>query len=458
MFSHFWGNTNIDTEASNYDEDIFLNRNNNSPNYVECVDEITQSLSKKTFNNNDIDHYSPTNLLPLDSLLETSELMFPEAHITNKNKNNNNNNDNNDNNCDDNNNDNCDDNNNDNNCDDNNNNDNNIDSTGLLSTSNIRILFNSYNNIHNSNNEDNSLESNNINSNENSYNSINNECDKISVSHDSWNVIPKNIDFEDNTHHPIEQYFDQLNLSQEEHEGLETLCKWIRDDEESLSMVEELSIGDVVLSYFSSYSPHNPDPQGCWQRWIKFRKESPLKDVDIQEIQDFLDTGVFNVGFDKEHRPIWFINCQHYNDNFSAEIITKATLLMVTSLLWNVKKNEFDFVALRKGICVYLNLTGFGINMMSWKTVLLLKNSLIAFPYQLIDIYVVNAPSLIYILRQVAAKIVVPHAMNKFIVFKNANQLFENYANINDIPVVGGGLSKMTATQWAKQRGFLEDV
>ena len=37
------------------------------------------------------------------------------------------------------------------------------------------------------------------------------------------------------------------------------------------SYSDEILIGEIILSYFASISPTNPDEFGCWDRWIKYR-------------------------------------------------------------------------------------------------------------------------------------------------------------------------------------------
>lgn len=255
----------------------------------------------------------------------------------------------------------------------------------------------------------------------------------------------------------LQQYFETLNVTDEEREGLNKLLEHIYNDKESLLMCKELTISDMILSYFSSYSVNNPEPAQCWQRWVKFRRETPFNNINMDEVKKFLNSGVYSVGFDKQKRPIWFVNTQCYSDDYSPEVVTKSSLIMLTSLLWDMKRNQFDFIALRNGICVYFNLSAFSVRMMSFKTLKLLKNALVAYPYQLIDIYVVNAPSFIHLARQVASKVVVPHAMDKFIIFKSVNELFEKYAHKSDVPTTAAGTFNITAMQWAKERGFIEN-
>ncbi|ETO12655.1 hypothetical protein RFI_24718 [Reticulomyxa filosa] len=201
------------------------------------------------------------------------------------------------------------------------------------------------------------------------------------------------------------RYFDSLSLTTHERKELEELHEWIGRDTLSNKMKDELCLGDMILSCYSSYSKNNPDAKGCWKRWISYRDDSPLKDVNFRRVREFFDTGLFNVAYDKESRPVFIINTKHYDDSFGPEITAKATILFITSLLWNVRQNSFDFDALRKGICVYADLSHYSINMLAWNVIQACKSALIAFPFQLIDIYCVNTPTFVYMLRQIAAKV-----------------------------------------------------
>ena len=52
-----------------------------------------------------------------------------------------------------------------------------------------------------------------------------------------------------------------------------------------------------------------------------------------------------------------------------------------------------------------INLSHWSVNMMSWRVMKACKQALVAFPYATYTSYVVNAPTLIYLLRQFAAKV-----------------------------------------------------
>ena len=193
---------------------------------------------------------------------------------------------------------------------------------------------------------------------ENDENSVvTDTSDPFQVSH---SVFGGNDEFKDNeskldgkSENLVLNYFDTLELTKLERREIEHLHNWVKQDKLSMKLAEELCIGDLVLSYFSHYSKTNPDAQGCWKRWIQYRNDNTiLKDVNYERIREYIDTGVLGVGRLKNKRPVLIINSQYYDDSFGPEVCTKALLLLITSLLWDLKKDEFDYVALRRGISV----------------------------------------------------------------------------------------------------------
>ncbi|ETO00822.1 hypothetical protein RFI_36618, partial [Reticulomyxa filosa] len=138
----------------------------------------------------------------------------------------------------------------------------------------------------------------------------------------------------------------------DEKKALLELHEWVVNDSLSNKMKDELCFGEMIICYFSSFSRNNPDAKGCWKRWISYRDDSPLKDVNFRRVREFFETGLFNVAYDKENRPVFVINTKHYDDSFGPEITAKASILFLTSLLWNIRDNSFDFDALRKGVCI----------------------------------------------------------------------------------------------------------
>lgn len=247
-----------------------------------------------------------------------------------------------------------------------------------------------------------------------------------------------------------------MPVTSDEREALFELHKWIGNDTLSNKMKEELCLGDMIMSYYSSFSRSNPDAKGCWKRWVGYLDDSPLKDVNFNRVKEFFATGLYNVAYDRENRPVFIINTKYYDDSFGPEITAKATVLFITSLLWNIRSNEFDFNALRKGVCVYADLSHYSINMLAWNVIQACKSALVAFPFQLIDIYCVNTPTFVYMLRQIASKIIVPHAMEKIKVLGSSDEYFEKYGIKSKTPVENGGTWKISTTQWMKERGFIE--
>jgi len=187
--------------------------------------------------------------------------------------------------------------------------------------------------------------------------------------------------------------------------------------------------------------------------------DSALYNVSAAKLKAFLDTGVFSIGFDCERRPVWFTNTEHYDESFGADVVAKASALFAASLHWDLRKNELDLLALRRGICVYANLSHWSINMVSWSTMNMAKRLLVAFPFHLVSIYVSNMPTFMYLLKQLAAKVLVPHAMEKVKVLADSNDYFEQgSARKEETPLCAGGTLRVSATQWLRDRGFLDLV
>lgn len=87
------------------------------------------------------------------------------------------------------------------------------------------------------------------------------------------------------------------------------------------------------------------------------------------------------------------------------------------------------------------------------------KKAAIAFPFHLVDIYVVNIPTFMYLIKQLASKVMVPHAMAKVKILGDPNDYFEDgYADKHETPICGGGTLRVSGMQWMKSRGFLDYV
>ena len=97
--------------------------------------------------------------------------------------------------------------------------------------------------------------------------------------------------------------------------------------------------------------------------------------------------------------------------------------------------------------------------MVSWSVIQAVKKAMVAFPFYLVQIYVSNIPTFMYLLKQLAGKVMVPHAMEKVKILGDANDYFENgYAEKHETPICAGGTLRVSAVQWMKNRGFLDYV
>lgn len=181
--------------------------------------------------------------------------------------------------------------------------------------------------------------------------------------------------------------------------------------------------------------------------------------VNAIKLRKFYDTGVFSLGFDTESRPVWHVNSECYDDSFGPEIVTKAAILFATSLLWNMKTNEYDFLALRRGISLYGDCSHWHIQILSWSVAMAVKKAMIAYPFQLHKAFVANIPRLIFLLKQFASKVIEPTAMAKVVILADQNDYFEKgYAEKRKTPICAQGTLKVSITQWMEDRGYLDVV
>ena len=256
----------------------------------------------------------------------------------------------------------------------------------------------------------------------------------------------------------LRDFLASLHLSTHERNEILSLCEWIKSEKLSIKICQNIKIGEIILSYFSALSPTNPSMIGCFKRWVHFR--SKYDDIyddygdDAQKLRALFDSGVFSIGFDNEERPVCFINTEFYNDAFEKKIIRKACILLVFSLSWNMKQNKFDTIALRKGICVYLNLSHWSVGMAPWNVLKALKTAMEAAPFYLVNIYVLNMPKFMYIIQSLVRKLVQKHAMDKIVILDDENSYF-HFAKRELTPRYAQGKLSVTATQWMSNRGFL---
>jgi hypothetical protein len=257
----------------------------------------------------------------------------------------------------------------------------------------------------------------------------------------------------------IERFVAQYAASITEKERAELIefHGWISADRASQKqLTEEICLADVIFSYYSSFSPTNPDLHSCWRRWLQYKFDNPYKDLNFHRVLEYLQSGILNICFDRDGRPIIIVSTKNYDSTFGPEITAKGTALVFISMLYNLKTNEFDFNALRRGMSIYADLSHFSLTMMSWNVIAALKAAAIALPFSLVEIYCVNTPTFLYLLRQFAGKVLVPHAMEKIKVLKSNEEFFTLHnADRERTPVEHGGKWKGSAVQWLTERGFL---
>ena len=223
--------------------------------------------------------------------------------------------------------------------------------------------------------------------------------------------------------------------------------------------VEEIEIGEIILSYFAKVSHTNPGEYECWERWIKYRinKEISLKlaEVKKENLEKFINSQAIEIGYDNKGRLICFFSTKNYDGYIDADTQRKAALLIIQSFGWNKIKNEFDLNVLRKGILAHLNLSDFSINIAGWATISALKDLIPVHTWALKDIFIVNPPMLVYLVKTVAAQFLTEHSLDKFIFLESQQEFFQKYASKDKTPVVAEGTSNIVLSQWMKDRGYI---
>merc|ERR1719242_693807 len=113
-----------------------------------------------------------------------------------------------------------------------------------------------------------------------------------------------------------------------------------------------------------------------------------------------------------------------------------------------------DLDTLRNGILSHLNLSHWSMTqpIMSWSTINAIKDNMVAFPYSLKDIFILNPPMFVTLVNSAAALYFNAHSLEKFIFLENQQEFFKKYASKDKIPILAEGSNKMTVTEWMKQR------
>ena len=228
-----------------------------------------------------------------------------------------------------------------------------------------------------------------------------------------------------------------------------------------LSLYTELKIGEIILSYFASLSPTNPPPFECFDRWIKYRMDKDIRmklnSVDNGKLLKFYETNSNQIGFGNKGRLIWFVSTEKYDGYIDDDTQRKGVMLLIMSFFWDLRENKFNLHTLRHGILSHINLSHWSMTqpIMSWSTVYAIKDNMVAFPYALKDIFILNPPMFVYLVKTAAAQFFNEHSLEKFVFLEDQNEFFQKYASKEKTPILADGTIKMTVTQWMQQRGYI---
>merc|ERR1712228_47615 len=226
-----------------------------------------------------------------------------------------------------------------------------------------------------------------------------------------------------------------------------------------LTVYSELKIGEIILSFFASLSPTNPAPFDCFDRWIKYRMQkdiiSKINKVKNKDLLKFYETNANQIGYDNDNRVIWFVSTEKYDGYIDDDTQRKGVMLLIMSFFWDLKLNKFNLHTLRHGILSHLNLSHWSMSLISMSTVYAIKDNMVAFPYALKDIFILNPPMFVYLVKTAAAQFFNEHSLKKFIFLQDQNEYFKKYASKKKTPILAKGTCKMTVTQWMQKRGYI---
>lgn len=177
--------------------------------------------------------------------------------------------------------------------------------------------------------------------------------------------------------------------------------------------------------------------------------------VNNFDLEKFYNTTANEVGYDNKGRLVWFVSTKCYDGYIDDDTQRKGVILLLTSFFWDKKNDKFDLEILRKGVASHMNLSDWSINLVGWSTINAIKDAMIAFPYSLYDIFVLNPPMLVYLVKTVAAQFFNAHSLDKFVFLESQNEYFEKYASKDKTPIIADGESKIIISQWMKDRGYI---
>jgi len=255
------------------------------------------------------------------------------------------------------------------------------------------------------------------------------------------------------------------DLTEKESEGLmelfTTIYKTGIPTKNHLAAFSKMMVGEVILSFFASVSPTNPDAFGCWDRWLQYRLNedihSKLNEVDPKSLNKFFSTNSNAMARDSNGQPIWCILSKHYDGYIDDDTQRKAVILLLMSFFWNLSSDRMDLEVLRQGIKALLNLDHWSLQLIGWSTVYAIKDAMVAFPYALHDIYILNAPmgSYISLIKTTAAMFFTAHSLDKFVILNDTDHFMKEYASKENVPADLGGDSKALFCDWMKDRGYI---
>ena len=197
----------------------------------------------------------------------------------------------------------------------------------------------------------------------------------------------KLVDFKSAITSMLAKQFESPKLTAKEHQGLLALFDKILatglPSRPYLLLYERMKVGEVILSYFASLSPTNPDAFGCWHRWVVYLLDATMTAklapdaVSDSKLAAFYATQGSQVGFDRQGRFIWFVSTKHYDGDIDDDTQRKAVVLMLLSFFWDWKRDAMDLGVLRSGIRSHLDLSAWAVNLISWSTVTAIKDAMV---------------------------------------------------------------------------------
>ena len=113
-----------------------------------------------------------------------------------------------------------------------------------------------------------------------------------------------------------------------------------------LAAFSKMMIGEVILSYFASVSPTNPDAFGCWDRWLQYRLiediHAKLNSVDSKSLTKWFSPGGNAIAYDNDGKIVCCILSKHYDGYLDDDTQRKAVILLLMSFFWDLSSDQMD--------------------------------------------------------------------------------------------------------------------